>query len=89
MDDLERLSVGVQDVLDADDLRVASVTVDCEAMIDVIDAKVSRHSTETVDWETTVRVVGLDHLADATQRSLVLVVLIERVEGAYFSWQAV
>ena len=89
MDDLERLSVGVQDVLDADDLRVASVTVNREAMIDVIDAKVSRHSTETVDWETTVRVVGLNNLADATQRSLVLVVLIERVEGAYFSWQAV
>ena len=70
---IERGFIDVSNLLDALDLRILSLTIDCKTVVNSIDTHVMRYATETKDRERSVCIVRLHYVAYFKDRLLVLV----------------
>ena len=59
----ERGFVDVSNLLDALDLRILSLAIDCKTVVDSIDTHVTRYAAESKDRERSVRIVRLHYVA--------------------------
>lgn len=69
----ERLSVGLNDALDASNVWVRGIAVNCEAVADILEAHMVRNAPEAEDREASVVVVRLNDAADVHECCFVLV----------------
>ncbi len=70
---LQLLSVLLEDVLGALDLRVVNIPVQGEAVAYIIVAHVARHTSETVDRERFIVVITFENCAHIANGVLILV----------------
>ena len=70
---LQLLSVLLENVLGALDLRVADVSIQGEAVIDIVISNVTWYTSEAVDRERPIGVVTFKNVANAANSILILI----------------
>jgi|LauGreDrversion4_2_1035121.scaffolds.fasta_scaffold321438_3 hypothetical protein len=70
---LQLLSVLLENVLGALDLRVADVSIQGEAVIDIVISHVTWYTSEAVDRERPIGVVTFKNVANAANSILILI----------------